>query len=33
VRFELALEEWQAEEQRDAYLLTGVRLAEAEMLD
>jgi hypothetical protein len=33
VRFELTLEEWQAHNQSDAYLLTGVRLAEAETLD
>jgi hypothetical protein len=32
-RFELALHEWQANQQQDAYLLTGVRLSEAEALD
>lgn len=33
VRFELALAEWNKHEQRDHYLLTGVRLAEAQALD
>jgi WD40 repeat protein len=32
-RFEMALHEWQANEQQDAYLLMGVRLSEAEALD
>ncbi len=33
VRFELAVKEWQAHNQHDTYLLSGVRLVEAEMLD
>jgi WD40 repeat protein len=32
-RFEMALHEWQVNEQQDVYLLTGVRLSEAEALD